>query len=64
MTLWGINDENDGKLYYFSFDETEEFLRIEGDILGVEGAKDIEDIAIDSNGTIFFINNFITSKLL
>jgi photosystem II stability/assembly factor-like uncharacterized protein len=63
MTLWGINDENDGKLYYFSFDETEEFLRIEGDILGVEGAKDIEDIAIDSNGTIFFINNFITSKL-
>jgi PA domain/Secretion system C-terminal sorting domain len=48
MTIWSVNDDVDGKLQYYTLDMSSAFLNIEGDILGVIGPKDLEDLIIDS----------------
>jgi hypothetical protein len=63
MTFWAVNDEGDGKLYWFTLSEGFNFSNIEGDILGIQGAKDIEDLVVDSDGNIWIMNNVGTSTL-
>ena len=43
MTIWAVNDDVDGELQYYTLELNNNFLNIEGDILGVQGPKDIED---------------------
>ncbi len=64
MTLWAVSDANSGKLYYYSLVENASaFLNIEGDILGIQGDKDIEDMKINDNGEFYFVNNVGTSTI-
>jgi hypothetical protein len=64
MTIWAVSDDNDGKLYYYSLVvNASAFLNVEGDILGVQGGQDIEDIKIDDNGEFYFVNNVGTSTI-
>jgi|GEM_PF-2497185 len=62
MTFWAVNDANDGRLFYYTLSEGHDFSNVEGNITGIN-RKDIEDLAIDSDGTIYLINNVGTSKL-
>ncbi len=63
MTFWAVNDDADGKLFWYTLAEGSDFSNVEGDILGVDGKKDIEDLTIDSNGNIYFVNNVGTSTI-
>jgi hypothetical protein len=73
MTIWAVNDHTDGKLQYYTLDVAVPFLNIEGDILGIDGPKDLEDLIIDSSppvnsilpndGTFYIVNNVGTSKI-
>lgn len=64
MTLWGVSDADDGKLYYYSLvQNANAFLNIEGDILGIQSDKDIEDMKINDNGEFYFVNNVGTSTI-
>ena len=63
MTIWSVNDDIDGALQYYSLALNSAFLNIEGNIIGVDGPKDIEDLKIDSAGTFYFTNNVGTSKI-
>ena len=73
MTIWAVNDHTDGKLQYYTLDVASPFLNIEGDILGITGDKDIEDLIIDSSptpenplpndGTFYLVNNVGTSTI-
>ena len=47
LTIWAVNDDVDGALQYYTLELNNNFLNIEGDILGVQGLKDIEDLKID-----------------
>jgi hypothetical protein len=73
MTIWAVNDNTDGKLQYYTLDMGTPFLNIEGDILGIAGDKDLEDLIIDdsspqnnplqSDGTFYLVNNVVTSTI-
>ncbi|MCK7517842.1 MAG: hypothetical protein MZV64_09115 [Ignavibacteriales bacterium] len=56
MTLWGVSEANKaGEMYYSTLVENASaFLNIEGDILGIQGDKDIEDLKINDNGEFYF----------
>ena len=62
-TIWAVNDDVDGVLQYYTLDVATPFLNIEGNILGVVGPKDIEDLIIDEDGTFYFVNNVGTSTI-
>ncbi len=63
MTFWAVNDASNGKLYWYTLTQGLDFSNVEGDILGIDGEKDIEDLAVDPNGTIYLVNNVGTSKI-
>ena len=77
MTMWAVNDHTDGKLQFYTLDVASPFLNIEGDILGITGDKDLEDLIIDVTdgslgplnslctivGTIYIVNNVGTSTI-
>ncbi len=63
MTIWAVNDDTDGALQYYTLALNNTFLNVEGNILGVSGPKDIEDLIIDSEGTFYFVNNVGTSTI-
>jgi len=63
MTIWAVNDDVDGVLQFYTLELNNNFLNIEGNILGVQGPKDIEDLKIDGDGTFYFVNNVGTSTI-
>ena len=63
MTIWAVNDDVDGVLQYYTLELNNNFLNVEGNILGVQGPKDIEDLKIDDDGTFYFVNNVGTSTI-
>ena len=72
MTIWAVNDDVDGVLQYYTLELNNNFLNIEGNIEGVQGPKDIEDLKIDGGGgldvingdaTFYFVNNVGTSTI-
>ncbi len=72
MTIWAVNDDVDGALQYYTLELNNNFLNIEGNIEGVQTAKDIEDLKIDGGGgqeliagdaTFYFVNNVGTSTI-
>ena len=73
MTIWAVNDHTDGKLQYYTLDMASSFLNIEGDIEGITGDKDLEDLIIDSSptpedplpndGKFYIVNNVGTSTI-
>jgi hypothetical protein len=63
MTIFAVNDDVDGKLYYYSLDINSAFLNVEGVINGIQGDKDLEDLIIEPNGTMYIVNNVGTSKI-
>ena len=62
MTLWSVDDQP-GKLYYTYLLDNPPTVHLEGNITGVSGSKDIESLAIDDNGNMYFVNVSGTSKL-
>jgi len=62
ITLWSVDDQP-GKLHYTTLSDNSPTVQIEGDILGVNGTKDIESLAIDDNGNMYFVNIIGDSKL-
>ncbi|MCP4108227.1 MAG: hypothetical protein GY749_22230, partial [Desulfobacteraceae bacterium] len=60
-TIWAVDDKG-GDLYYYTLNENYDnpdnmTPTLEGQTEGVEGTKDIEAFAIDSNGVMWLINN-------
>ncbi len=49
MTIWAVNDDVDGVLQYYTLELNNNFLNVEGNIEGVQGPKDIEDLIIDED---------------
>jgi|GEM_PF-6673697 len=66
MTFWAVNDADAdgtvGSLFYYTLSEVHYFRNKEGNIEGI-GRKDIEDLTIADDGTIYLVNNFHTSKI-
>ncbi len=63
MTIFAVSDDVDGKLYYYTLDINSAFLNVEGVINGVNGDKDLEDLIITPDGTMYVVNNVGTSKI-
>ncbi len=61
-TIWAVDDEP-AKLHYYKIDDEDSLVHIEGEIKGITGEKDIEDLAIDEEGNIWIVNNVGTSKI-
>ncbi len=63
LTMWALDDNNPGNLYYIKIDEDPVSVYTEGDIEGLQDAEDMESLAIDDNGDLYFINVKNSSKL-
>ncbi|MCP4346514.1 MAG: hypothetical protein GY795_13435 [Desulfobacterales bacterium] len=60
-TIWAVDDKG-GDLYYYTLNENYDnpdnmTPTLEGKIEGIEGTKDIEAFAIDSDGVMWLMNN-------
>jgi hypothetical protein len=62
LTMWALDDNNPGNLYYVTLSDPVT-VHTEGDIEGLLDDEDMESLAIDSNGDMYFINVKTSSKL-
>jgi len=56
LTMWALDDNNPGNLYYITLNSDPVEVFTEGDIEGLVDAEDMESLAIDTNGDMYFIN--------
>ncbi len=56
LTLYALDDDNPGNLYYINIGDNSPVVSTEGDIQGLQEAKDMESLVIDSDGDFYFIN--------
>lgn len=63
LTLWAVDDD-DAILHYYSLSEGSEFVNVEGEIEGIlDDDEDFEALTLDTDGTIYLMNNDGTSTL-
>ncbi|MAD95987.1 MAG: hypothetical protein CMB99_01535, partial [Flavobacteriaceae bacterium] len=63
LTMYALDDNNPGNLYFIKLGEDPVTVHTEGDIQGLQDSEDMESLAIDANGDLFFINVKRSSKL-
>ena len=63
LTLFALDDNNPGNLYYINIGDNSPVVSTEGNIQGLLDAQDMESLVIDSNGDFYFINVTSYSKL-